>query len=273
MLKRTTITLTLIATIGSVNAMNVLREANLTPLGEPAHQVTVTEYNYRTVYAAYPKDSLNTLDNTKQYLQPLAALSTTSLLYAGFKTVSTVLTNSLNYFTAARSKILTSEAIGYGFLTVLSYAIARMAWDAYDESHNLFGRVIRSPNTRDSLFASNILQSYIPENNAEIVAINAQNPNLVWFRVSHAKIEPYAQAPFIPEPIENAPQAAAPQPAAQQDLECALCLENIDRSANRHNMALPCGHLFHEACIRPALAQNRQCPICDTPVDDKDNNG
>ena len=39
--------------------------------------------------------------------------------------------------------------------------------------------------------------------------------------------------------------------------ECALCLEEMDKK-----VSLPCGHLFHKACIEEVLKVSKACPIC-----------
>lgn len=47
---------------------------------------------------------------------------------------------------------------------------------------------------------------------------------------------------------------------SEQDSECVVCLEKfqIGDAATR----IPCGHLFHEGCVKKWLANSNQCPIC-----------
>jgi len=50
--------------------------------------------------------------------------------------------------------------------------------------------------------------------------------------------------------------------------ECSVCLEKfaLDESALR----IPCGHLFHQDCVRKWLQSSNQCPVCryELPTDD-----
>lgn len=45
-----------------------------------------------------------------------------------------------------------------------------------------------------------------------------------------------------------------------RNVECSVCLEklNMKEQAKR----LPCGHLFHEKCVRPWFSTNTKCPNC-----------
>lgn len=42
--------------------------------------------------------------------------------------------------------------------------------------------------------------------------------------------------------------------------ECPICFEDI--IVNKINLALPCGHVFHETCITRWIKINRSCPLC-----------
>tara|TARA_B100000214_G_scaffold93517_2_gene64716 strand:+ start:2295 stop:2558 length:264 start_codon:yes stop_codon:yes gene_type:complete len=42
--------------------------------------------------------------------------------------------------------------------------------------------------------------------------------------------------------------------------ECPICFEYIIVAKN--NLALPCGHVFHEACIKKWTGINNSCPLC-----------
>lgn len=42
--------------------------------------------------------------------------------------------------------------------------------------------------------------------------------------------------------------------------ECALCLEAY--SPGEEVLKLPCGHLFHEACVGPWFSRSMRCPMC-----------
>mmetsp|Transcript_4267 Transcript_4267/g.9220 ORF Transcript_4267/g.9220 Transcript_4267/m.9220 type:complete len:1367 (+) Transcript_4267:113-4213(+) len=43
--------------------------------------------------------------------------------------------------------------------------------------------------------------------------------------------------------------------------ECCICLENLNECRS-NNAVLPCGHEFHDACIRNWLSNKSRCPIC-----------
>lgn len=48
--------------------------------------------------------------------------------------------------------------------------------------------------------------------------------------------------------------------------ECHICLEELRREL----VAVPCGHVFHHACILQALQVHAQCPICRRAARDAD---
>ena len=63
-------------------------------------------------------------------------------------------------------------------------------------------------------------------------------------------------------------QAGAPVPVRselsniiQGIHQCAICLDDM-RIDTRTLAALPCGHPFHDSCIRAALQRNTKCPYC-----------
>ena len=39
--------------------------------------------------------------------------------------------------------------------------------------------------------------------------------------------------------------------------ECIICIEETDKG-----IVLPCGHVYHEKCIRVWMNKNKTCPIC-----------
>lgn len=47
---------------------------------------------------------------------------------------------------------------------------------------------------------------------------------------------------------------------ANQSTSCAICLEDfaIGEEATR----VPCGHLYHDACVKKWLGMHNQCPVC-----------
>eukprot|EP00931_Biecheleriopsis_adriatica_P022684 TRINITY_DN14510_c0_g2_i1.p1 TRINITY_DN14510_c0_g2~~TRINITY_DN14510_c0_g2_i1.p1 ORF type:complete len:383 (+),score=88.21 TRINITY_DN14510_c0_g2_i1:95-1150(+) len=58
--------------------------------------------------------------------------------------------------------------------------------------------------------------------------------------------------------------------AANESPECSICLDDlvIGESALR----LPCGHLFHEECVKDWLKKSNECPVCrwELPTDDQE---
>jgi ABC-type bacteriocin/lantibiotic exporter with double-glycine peptidase domain len=42
------------------------------------------------------------------------------------------------------------------------------------------------------------------------------------------------------------------------DGQCSICLENVQEG----RQTLPCGHEFHEDCLREWLALQNTCPVC-----------
>lgn len=284
MLNRSILSLFLLVSFGSMHAMDILHDIDASLLGQPQHHVVVLDGDYRTVYAAYPKDVLATLDQRKLVTQGATAFSTASLLYTGLSAISNAIANSWNY--VAAPSIAPRHVSAYLVLSGLSYALARYSWHAYDNVVKLYQR-ITSHNAQDSLFASDIPATTLP-NNAEIAAINAENPNLIWVRTSHGFNPPpaYDEPAFaVAPPFENdaqlqqmypniqSPSAImhAPMPAAQPapaHLQCSLCSNAINKQNTADNMALPCGHVFHSKCIRPIVIPNPNatCPECATPV-------
>ena len=49
--------------------------------------------------------------------------------------------------------------------------------------------------------------------------------------------------------------------------ECAICMERFHESELVSPLPCHVNHLFHTACIRPWLLQNRNCPLCKREVD------
>lgn len=49
------------------------------------------------------------------------------------------------------------------------------------------------------------------------------------------------------------------QPSAPVVRECSICFDVMTSDNTR---ALPCAHVFHEACVQRWLNQSRNCPIC-----------
>ena len=44
-----------------------------------------------------------------------------------------------------------------------------------------------------------------------------------------------------------------------EDLQCSICLKNLDKS---NQLELECSHIFHISCISDWKKRNNTCPIC-----------
>lgn len=58
--------------------------------------------------------------------------------------------------------------------------------------------------------------------------------------------------------------------AANEGTECTICLEELVEGETA--LRIPCGHLFHEECVKDWLKKSNECPVCrfEMPSDDKE---
>lgn len=63
----------------------------------------------------------------------------------------------------------------------------------------------------------------------------------------------------------NAMNAVQPVNVTPSDNACAICLAEPDENDTQWS-SLPCGHVFHPACIAHWLSLKQTCPICRDPV-------
>lgn len=58
--------------------------------------------------------------------------------------------------------------------------------------------------------------------------------------------------------------------AANEGTECSICLEELLKGETA--LRIPCGHLFHEECVKDWLKKSNECPVCrfEMPSDDGD---
>merc|ERR1719277_2434427 len=56
--------------------------------------------------------------------------------------------------------------------------------------------------------------------------------------------------------------------AANEGTECSICLDEL--VAGEPALRIPCGHLFHEECVKDWLNKSNECPVCrfELPTDD-----
>lgn len=57
--------------------------------------------------------------------------------------------------------------------------------------------------------------------------------------------------------------------AANESPECSVCLDDL--SIGTTALRIPCGHLFHEDCVKEWLKKSNECPVCrwELPTDDQ----
>lgn len=57
--------------------------------------------------------------------------------------------------------------------------------------------------------------------------------------------------------------------AANESPECSVCLDDLQIGATA--LRIPCGHLFHEDCVKEWLKKSNECPVCrwELPTDDQ----
>ena len=51
--------------------------------------------------------------------------------------------------------------------------------------------------------------------------------------------------------------------------ECAICLESLQGQGHAIAKCAPCGHTYHEECLRRALSTCACCPLCRKPCDSR----
>jgi len=56
--------------------------------------------------------------------------------------------------------------------------------------------------------------------------------------------------------------------AANESAECSICLDEL--VAGQPALRIPCGHLYHEDCVKDWLRKSNECPVCrfELPTDD-----
>mmetsp|Transcript_54827 Transcript_54827/g.152052 ORF Transcript_54827/g.152052 Transcript_54827/m.152052 type:complete len:391 (-) Transcript_54827:142-1314(-) len=56
--------------------------------------------------------------------------------------------------------------------------------------------------------------------------------------------------------------------AANESTECSICLDEL--VAGQPALRIPCGHLYHEDCVKDWLRKSNECPVCrfELPTDD-----
>lgn len=77
-----------------------------------------------------------------------------------------------------------------------------------------------------------------------------------------------AQPVASPEAVAALPRICVDAAVAKECGECAICQD--EPSEGEEVVRLPCGHLFHSACVLPWLGRTYTCPTCrhELPLDD-----
>ena len=300
MKKNTIKALAFILITSSMQAIPTLSRIDTSLLGTPMHEVTIDENHYRTVYIAYPQESLKTLEQRKLIAGTAATLATTGVAQWGFKTAGNLLSNTAsvlgnfcvksaltlkNLVSTTQSpmpthepSLITVNLVRYGCYAALSAFVAHKFWKEYNTLSRVFDRLLHMNTERNSIlnseslvtyfpdhgnvgtsiFSSPVPVTYFPHTHPEITRINAENPNLIWFRASQEVL-----APMLNEAIDalnNAPQPAVnPAVVEPQVNECSICYHNLD---NAQTTTLPCNHTFHRGCIDVWCTQQLNCPLC-----------
>jgi hypothetical protein len=76
---------------------------------------------------------------------------------------------------------------------------------------------------------------------------------------------PSEAIPVAEEPLNGVPEAPEyrqyhpSSPIQPNCIPSAICFETL--TAN-HPVAVPCGHIFHEACLAPLRTAGALCPLC-----------
>lgn len=269
--------LALVLTIGSIQALPTLHRVDTSFMGQPLHEVTITDHNYRTVYAAYPKEALKTIEKNALCSAAIASLSTTGIFGGTMMVIGHAVANtyaktlfylqklaSINRSQSSNApSILTPKILGYSLVTALSAYIAHEAWREYNKSNNVFLRLLYAYNPQKSILLSDFPIDYFPYDSQEIARINNENPNLIWFCLSQERLE--NNAAMLPHAPITTSLARPVAPVVVEHPECSVCLENI--LPNQDHQILRCNHPFHTDCINGWFALNNTCPYCRAAID------
>lgn len=104
----------------------------------------------------------------------------------------------------------------------------------------------------DLIRLTNNLQLLIQLANSESSAVTA---------MPSAQINDLKFTPFCKN-YHNTIRFANANNAADDDVECTICLECIEDG--QECLVLKCRHVFHSACIKLQLERRRKCPNCNS---------
>lgn len=77
-------------------------------------------------------------------------------------------------------------------------------------------------------------------------------------RLSELQRGPMGAPPAPKEAIDALEEVSVVRAEGQEPPACSICCEDLKEKATK----LPCGHMFHGACVKQWLEQHNQCPVC-----------
>jgi hypothetical protein len=82
--------------------------------------------------------------------------------------------------------------------------------------------------------------------------------------------EEHSKPPTAADALRSIPTIKVSARDLQESNECVICLEKL--TEGEEALRVPCGHVFHDACIRSWLGNSNQCPTCryELPTADAD---
>ncbi|CAK4076762.1 unnamed protein product [Aphanomyces euteiches] len=100
---------------------------------------------------------------------------------------------------------------------------------------------------------------YTPPQDATVASVLAifRSPTWVSYMMRYIVPQLKASTPAIKTALDLCTPV---DPATAQDCECVVCMNTENEPSN--NTRLPCGHVFHESCIRAWLRRRSTCPTC-----------
>jgi hypothetical protein len=106
---------------------------------------------------------------------------------------------------------------------------------------------------------------------ANLFSHTATGPDASFFEAAFQPRE--EQEPRQPATAEACLRALPTVKVTENDMEaendeCTICFDKL--SVGDSALRIPCGHLFHEDCVRKWLESSNQCPVCryELPTDD-----
>jgi hypothetical protein len=106
---------------------------------------------------------------------------------------------------------------------------------------------------------------------ANLLSHTAAGPGAAFFESAFQP--PDEQGPRQPATAEACLRAMPTVKVTENDIEaendeCTICFDKL--SVGDSALRIPCGHLFHDDCVRKWLQSSNQCPVCryELPTDD-----